>query len=82
MAIIVQGTNLGVIVEVIRVSDYYGWPYWRVRAAWPTLAWYPDGSPTIATISSIHDARLRPIRPDTGPSEATLPAEPVVEEIA
>jgi hypothetical protein len=82
MAIVVQGTNIGVIVEVISVSDYYGWPYWRVHTAWPTRAWYPDGSPVMVTIASIHDARLQPIRPNTEPSVATLPAAPVVEEIA
>lgn len=82
MAIVVQGTNMGVIVEVLAVSDYYGWPHWRVRTAWPTRAWYPDGTPVIVTISSIHDARLRPIRPYTGTSQATLATEPVVEEIA
>lgn len=82
MAIVVQGTNIGVIVEVICVSHYYGWPYWRVHTAWPTRAWNPDGSPVIITISSIHDARLRPLRTDTTASDARLPAELVVEEPA
>lgn len=82
MAVIVRGTNLGVFVEVLCVSQHYGWPYWRVRSAWPVRRWFPDGSSEIGTISSIHDARLRPIRPDAEPSEIDVPAEPAVDRSA
>lgn len=40
MAIVVQGTNIGVIVEVISVSHYCGRSYWRVHSAWPTRGWF------------------------------------------
>lgn len=80
IAIVVQGTNIGVIVEVICVSNYYGWPYWRVH--WPARGWFPDGSSAIVTISSIHDARLRPMRPNDAPPAGARPENLTVEDPA
>jgi hypothetical protein len=63
MAVVVSGTNLGLIVEVLGVSDYYGWPFWRVKTAWMVKGALPEGGFEWVRVGSIHDARLRPIRP-------------------
>lgn len=64
MAVVVSGTNLGLIVEVLGVSEYYGWPFWRVKTAWLVKGALPEGGFEWVRVGSIHDARLRPIRPD------------------
>ncbi len=63
MAVVVKGGNEGLIVEVLGVSDYYGWPHWRVRTAWLARGTMPEGTVHWVRVGSIHDARLRPIRP-------------------
>lgn len=64
MAVVVHGDNVGLIVEIVCVSEYYGPPYWQVRSPWPVRATNPDGTVVRTKIGSIHDARMRPIRPD------------------
>jgi hypothetical protein len=63
MAVVVSGGHEGLIVEVLRVSDYYGAPHWRVHTAWLVRGTNPDGTTEMIRIGSIHDSRLRPIRP-------------------
>jgi hypothetical protein len=64
MAVVVSGGNEGLIVEVLGVSDHYGAPHWRVHTAWLAMGTNPDGTIEMVRIGSIHDSRLRPIRPD------------------
>lgn len=71
MAVVVSGGNEGLIVEVLGVSAYYGWPHWRVRTAWPARGTMPEGTVRWVRVGSIHDSRLRPIRPgDEGLDES------------
>lgn len=64
MAVVVKGRNIGLIVAVVCTSETYGTPFWQVRPAWPAPGVLPDGKVELVRIGSIHDARLRPIRPD------------------
>lgn len=67
MAVVVKDRNIGLIVEVICTSETYGAPFWQVRPAWPAPGVFPDGKVKLVRVGSIHDARLRPIRPDARP---------------
>lgn len=60
MAIVVQGMNIGVIVEIICVSHNYGWPHRRLHSAWPARGCSGRLSANGA-MSSNQEARLHPI---------------------
>jgi hypothetical protein len=75
MAVVVRGDNRGLIVEILGVSGFYGAPHWYVRSAWPARGTFPDGSTAIVWQGSIHDARLRPIRPGGTTRPAGQPRE-------
>lgn len=75
MAVVVHGDNVGLIVEIVCASEYYGPPYWQVRSPWPVRAANSDGTVVRTQIGSIHDARMRPIRPDGELRADALPAE-------
>ncbi len=75
MAVVVHGDNIGLIVEIVCFSEYYGSPYWQVRSPWPVKATNPDGTVVRTKIGSIHDARMRPIRPDGEQPAAAMPTK-------
>ena len=72
MAVVVRGPNQGLIVEVVEVSESYGPPHWRVHTAWPARGTFPDGTVAQVRIGSIHDSRLRAIRPEAAAPEMTV----------
>ncbi len=75
MAVVVAGRNLGLIVTIEGVSETYGMPYWRVRTAWLARGINPDGTSQLVRIGSIHDARMRPIKPEPAKRAVETPAE-------
>jgi hypothetical protein len=75
MAIVVGGRNIGLVVEVICPSQTYGPPYWCVTTSRSVMGINPDHSVIWTRQGSIHDARLRPIRPGAPGCAAVVPRE-------
>jgi hypothetical protein len=75
MAVVVSGRNLGLVVEIVCVSQTYGPPHWCVKTGRTVIGINPDHTLAFTKVGSIHDARLRPIRPGAPDRAVAVPRD-------